>query len=136
MILARAFPDLPQSKRAALLSEIFDDVGTCDRLCTISGGHIRNLLVLLYGCLQKQDPPIDRDTLEDVITLQRDSLIKAIHTSEWDLLRQANAQKAVIGEEGYQTLLRSLFVFEYRDEQGTWFGLNPILAEAHQLKLA
>ncbi|MGB8698664.1 MAG: ATP-binding protein [Thermosynechococcaceae cyanobacterium] len=133
LILARAFPDLPAPDRDPHLAEIFDAPGTCDRLCTISGGHIRNLLVLLYGCLQKQDPPIDRDTLEDVITLQRDSLIKAIHTQEWELLRQVNAQKAVIGEEGYQILLRSLFVFEYRDEQGTWFGLNPILAEAQQL---
>lgn len=133
MILARAFPDLPQPERAALLSEIFDDVGTCDRLCTVSGGHIRNLLVLLYGCLQKQDPPIQRDTLEEVIAIQRDSLTRAIHTQEWELLHQVKAQKAVVGEEGYQILLRSLFVFEYRDDQGTWFGLNPILAEASQL---
>lgn len=46
---------------------------------------------------------------------------------------QVHAQKAVIGEEGYQTLLRSLFVFEYRDENGAWFGLNPILANAPEL---
>lgn len=134
MILARAFPNLPAPEREELLDQIFDEPSTCDRLCTISGGHVRNLLVLLYGCLQKQDPPLTRDTLEDVIALLRDSLVKAIHTDEWELLRQVNAQKAVIGEEGYQTLLRSLFVFEYRDEQGTWFGLNPILAEATQLK--
>jgi hypothetical protein len=48
-------------------------------------------------------------------------------------LHQAKAQKAVVGEEGYQILLRSLFVFESRDDQGVWFGLNPILAEASQL---
>ncbi len=89
--------------------------------------------MLLYGCLQKQDPPIDRDTLEEVIGVQRDSLVRAISANEWDLLRQVKAQRAVVGEEGYQTLLRSLFVFEYRDEDGTWFGLNPILAEAKQL---
>ena len=134
MILARAFPTLTPSEREPLIEQIFDHPDTCDRLCTISGGHVRNLLVLLYGCLQKQDPPLSRDTLEEMITLQRDSLLKAIHTEEWELLRQVNAQKAVIGEEGYQVLLRSLFVFEYRDEQGTWFGLNPILAEASQLK--
>ncbi len=54
--------------------------------------------------------------------------------NEWELLQQVKAQKAVVGEEGYQTLLRSLFVLEYLDELGTWFGLNPILAEAEQLK--
>lgn len=59
MILARAFPDLPAEERLQHLAEVFDDPTTCDRLCTVSGGHVRNLLVLLYGCLQKQDPPID-----------------------------------------------------------------------------
>jgi hypothetical protein len=134
MILARAFPDLPDQERLQYLNQIFDTPATCDRLCMISGGHIRNLLVLLYGCLQRIDPPIDRDTLEDVIAIQRDSLVRAITADEWQLLRQVKAQNAVVGEEGYQTLLRSLFVFEYRDEAGTWFGLNPILAEATQLE--
>jgi hypothetical protein len=134
MILARAFPDLPAPERQSYLSGIFDTPTTCDRLCIVSGGHIRNLLVLLIGCLQKQDPPLKRDTLEDVIAEQRDSLIRAIHADEWELLRQVKAQNAVVGEEGYQTLLRSLFVFEYRDSDGAWFGLNPILADAKQLE--
>ena len=134
MVLARAFPDLPSEERTQYLDQVFENQETSDRLCTVSGGHVRNLLVLLYGCLQKQDPPIDRDTLEEVIATQRDSLIRAITANEWELLQQVKAQKAVVGEEGYQTLLRSLFVFEYLDELGTWFGLNPILAEAEQLK--
>lgn len=133
MILARAFPDLPEAERLFHLNDVFDDPATCDRLCIVSGGHVRNLLVLLYGCLQKQDPPIDRDTLEEVIATQRDSLVRAITADEWQLLEEVKAQRAVVGEAGYQTLLRSLFVFEYRDEDGTWFGLNPILAEAKQL---
>jgi hypothetical protein len=134
MILARAFPDLPHEQRLQYLTEVFDVSETCDRLCTISGGHIRSLLVLLYGCLQRRDPPIDRDTLEDTIAIQRDSLVRAINTEEWALLHQVKAQNAVVGEESYQALLRSLFIFEYRDEDGTWFGLNPILAEAKQLQ--
>ena len=31
--------------------------------------NVRNLLVLLYGCLQKQNAPIDRNTLEEVIAV-------------------------------------------------------------------
>jgi hypothetical protein len=41
----------------------------------------------------------------------------------------------VSGEVNYQTLLRSLFVFEYQDQQGRWFGINPVLAEAKQFQL-
>lgn len=134
MISSRAFPDASAAEQDSQLSQIFDQPETCDRLCQVSGGHVRNLLVMLFGCLQKQDPPIERDTLEDVILNQRDSYIRAIDAQEWELLHQVNAQKAVVGEAGYQALLKSLFVFEYRDQKGTWFGLNPILAEAEQFQ--
>jgi hypothetical protein len=40
----------------------------------------------------------------------------------------------VKGEKEYQVLLRSMFVFEYRDEKGRWFGINPALAEAERFK--
>ena len=100
----------------------------------MSGGHPRNLLGLLYSCLQQQDPPFSRDCLEDVIRRQRDSLIRAVDDQEWELLRQVAQKRMVRGEDEYQTLLRSLFVFEYQDEQGGWFSLNPILAEAQQLQ--
>ena len=135
MVLARAFPDLPSEERAQYLDRVFENQETCDRLCIVSGGHVRNLLVLLYGCLIQQDPPIDLDTLEEVIATQRDSLVKAINTNEWELLKHVRDNpRDVVGEAAYQTLLRSLFVFEYLDELGPWFGLNPILAEAEQLK--
>lgn len=134
LVLARAFPDLPAPDRPQCLTEIFDEDSTCRRLCTISGGHIRSLLILLYGCLQKQDPPINRHTLEAVIATQQYSYVRSINTDEWELLRRVKVQQTVVGEAGYRSLLRSLLVFEYLDENGPWFGLNPILAEAQQLR--
>jgi hypothetical protein len=53
----------------------------------------------------------------------------AITPDEWELLQQVEQDKTVRGEDGYQVLLRSLFVFEYRDQQGCWFDINPILAD-------
>jgi hypothetical protein len=29
-------------------------------------------------------------------------------------------------------LLRSMFVFEYQDEQGSWFSSNPVLIETRK----
>lgn len=100
----------------------------------MSGGHVRNLLVLLYRCLQKDDPPISHDCLESVISQRRNELSLAITPDEWELLRQVAQQKTVRGEDGYQTLLRSLFVFEYRDREAYWFDINPVLAEAKELQ--
>ena len=41
---------------------------------------------------------------------------------------------AMSGDDGYETLIRSLFVYEYRDAQGSWFVVNPLLAAAKELE--
>ena len=133
MILARAFPEFSFEERLELVEKIFDAPETLDRLCQISGGHVRGLLMLLYRCLQRQDPPVTRDCLETVIKQRRNELLLAITDDEWELLRQVVQTKAIRGETNYQGLLRSLFVFEYRDAEGCWFDINPILADAKEL---
>ncbi len=129
MVLARAFPDIHPSDRLNLIAEVFDSVETLDRLCLISGGHVRDLLGLLYDCLREQDPPFERECLELVIQRHRDFRANPIDSEEWELLFQVVQQQRVRGDIEYHTLLRSLFVFEYRDHQGVWFALNPALAE-------
>jgi hypothetical protein len=135
MVLARAFPDISANDRIALISEVFDQRETLDRLCQISGGHPRNLLRLLYSGLQREDPPLSRAILEEAIREECDDLTGAISDDEWDLLFRALAQQNIQGDEDYQVLLRSLFLFEYRAPAGRWFGINPVLAEAEKYKL-
>lgn len=134
MVLARAFPELDQSDRLGRIGELFDEPETLDRLCRISGGHVRKLLVILYSCLQKEDPPISRDCLEQVIRRERDTLIRAVTDDEWELILRVAREQVVKGEIEYQTLLRSMFVFEYQDDQEAWFSINPILAEARKFQ--
>ncbi len=134
MVLARAFPDIFIDDRLSLITEVFDSIQTLDRLCMISGGHVRDLLGLLFDCLRDQDPPFDRDCVESVIQRQRDYRAKAIDPDEWDLIFEVVQQQRVGGEIGYHTLLRSLFIFEYRDRQGAWFAVNPVLAETQKFK--
>ncbi|QKQ77721.1 ATP-binding protein [Nostoc sp. TCL240-02] len=136
MVLARAFPWLGEIERLSRINEVFDSDETLDRLCRVSGGHVRNLLVLLYSCLQEDDPPIGRDCLEMVIREYRDDLVSAISDNEWALLLQVLQQRDnVKGEDEYQTLLRSMFLFEYRDVDGRWFDINPAIAESKKFKL-
>ncbi len=133
MILARAFPDVNEVGRINLISEVFDSLDTLERLCRVSGGHARNLLMLLSRCLERDDPPLSRDCVEGVIRQRRNELSLAITEDEWELLRQVAQQKSLRGEERYQILVRDMFVFEYRDSEGSWFDINPILAEASEL---
>ncbi|MBD2099412.1 P-loop NTPase fold protein [Leptolyngbya sp. FACHB-261] len=134
MVLSRAFPRVDAGERLSLCTELFDSAETLDRLCRVSGGHVRNLLGLLYGCIQQEDPPISRTVLEEVIRADRDNRTASVMDDEWELLRQVVQQQSVAGEAGHERLLRSMFVFEYRDDQGRWFGVNPILAESNRFK--
>ena len=133
MVLARAFPDLEPEQRLEQISEIFDSAETLDRLCRVSGGHVRNLLRLLNEAIKKQRGlPISGESLEAVIRAYSNDRILAVDEQEWILLDKVAQQKKVAGDKGYQTLIRSMFVYEYRDDRGSWFDINPILAEANR----
>lgn len=134
MVLARAFPDVEPIDRLQLIERVFDNPETLDRLCLISGGHVRDLLGLLFDCLREQDPPFNRECVELVIQRHRDFRANPIDTEEWELIFQVVQKQKVRGEIEYHTLLRSLFVFEYRDSLGAWFAVNPVLAETQKFK--
>lgn len=134
LVLARAFPQIEPEARLDLVTQVFDSPETLDRLCRMSGGHVRNLLGIIYTCLQEEDTPLSRNTIERAIRNYRDRLVSAITDDEWELLADVVKQQNVSGEEGHDTLLRSLFVFEYQDEQGQWFAVNPVLRETEKFQ--
>lgn len=135
MVMARAFPGVSWEQNQTLITEVFDSAETLDRLCLVSGGHLRNLLMILFRCLQQEDPPISRKCLDRVIKQRCNELSLAITPDEWEVLYEVAQDKSLRGHEKYELLLPSMFVFEYRDEDGSWFDINPILAEAKDFKL-
>jgi hypothetical protein len=134
MVMVRAFPTLKERDRWQQVNLVFDSPDTLMRLVTISGGHMRNLMRLLYGCLQKGDPPIRKATLESVIQGERDALVGLIDSQDWQRLFEAISEGDEQGSSAYNPLLRSLFLHEYRDSEGRWFGLNPVLAETQRYR--
>ena len=135
MVLTRAFPELNETQRLDAITQLFDSPDTLHRLCQVSGGHARDLLRLLNDWIKKERKiPLTRDTLEAVIRSRRNEMAMPISDDEWELLRQVRSRKKVSGDQGYQTLIRSRNVFEYRDPEGSWFDVNPILAEAPELQ--
>ncbi|NEQ96091.1 MAG: ATP-binding protein [Cyanothece sp. SIO2G6] len=144
MVLTRAFPHLVASDGetwpadnalSTRLGQVFDHANTLTRLCSISGGHVRNLLVLLRRCLEQADPPITRACLEAVIVQRSNEVNLAIQDHEWKLLCQvAQQRRDVRGEDEYQLLLESMFVLEYRQNGRLWFDINPILAETDEFQ--
>jgi hypothetical protein len=135
MVLARAFPDLDEQQRLNNITEIFDSAESLDRLCGVSGGHVRDLLRLLNTWIMEEMAlPLSRQTLEAVIRARRNEMMMPISDDEWELLRQVWQRKKVSADQEYLTLIRSRLVFEYRDRGKSWFDINPILAEAIEAK--
>ncbi|NER24491.1 MAG: ATP-binding protein [Symploca sp. SIO1C2] len=134
MVMVRAFPDESLEKLPELILEVFDTPETLDRLCSISGGHLRNLLGLLLGCVMQDDPPFSREALEVAIRDRRYYLLSSIDDDEWELLFQVMKKQTLRDDIEHNILMRSMFVFEYRDLHGQWFDINPILAESRKFQ--
>ena len=135
LVLARAFPHLEEQQRLDKITEIFDSTETLDHLCKMSGGHVRNILRILNDAIKKQKGlPISSENLNKVIQNFRNERTLAVDDQEWELLRQVAQTKKVKGDDGYQKLIRSMFVYEYRDDDGSWFNINPILKDSVELK--
>ena len=135
LVLARAFPHLEEQQRLEKITEIFDSTETLDHLCKMSGGHVRNILRILNDAIKKQKGlPISSENLNKVIQNFRNERTLAVDDKEWELLRQVVQTQKVTGDDGYQRLIRSMFVYEYRDDDGSWFDINPILKDSVELK--
>jgi nucleoside-triphosphatase THEP1 len=129
MVMARAFPGVSWEQSRNLITEVFDNPDTLEQLCRVSGGHVRSLLMLLQTCLQKTDSlPVSGECLASVIRQRRNTLRNTITDMEWNLLHQVAQEKKLTGKDNYHTLIRSMFVFEYRYQDELWFDINPILA--------
>lgn len=136
LVLARAFPELSAQKRLAKVKEIFDTQETLDYLCCISGGHVRDVLRIVNEAIMEEDKlPISRDSIDKVIKIFRNQRRKAIDDKQWELLRRVVKTQTAAGDEGYKMLIRSMFVFEYRDDEGSWFDVNPLLKDAPELNV-
>ncbi|QDL08847.1 ATP-binding protein [Brasilonema octagenarum UFV-E1] len=134
MVMARAYPDLRPDQRASNITFVFDRKATLEHLCRMSGGHVRDLLRLLNTwIMEEMSLPLSRETLDTVIRARRNEMVLPISDEEWELLRRVKQTKKVSDDLGYQKLIRSRFVFEYRDRGESWFEVNPILAEAREL---
>ena len=129
MVMARAFPNLSEGDRRLHIPQVFDTAATLDRLCKVSGGHMRSVLRYVYGCVRKQSPPLSQAVLEQVIRDERNDMLALINTDEWQLLFQAVKDRTFQGNNDYNSLLRNLFLYEYRDDRGRWVDINPVLAE-------
>ncbi|MGK7942287.1 MAG: P-loop NTPase fold protein [Crocosphaera sp.] len=128
MILKRVFPELSNEKRQDNIRAVFQSEESLTKLCLMSGGHVRDLLILLNEWIgEDMEFPLTDKSLGQVIKERRNATTRCISEEEEKMLEEVKVTQRVSDEEGYQKLIRSRFVFEYLDEEGSWYDVNPII---------
>ena len=54
---------------------------------------------------------------------------KGISEAEAAILQQVAQTQKVSDTDGYEMLIRSRYVFEYIDDDGSWYQINPVLTD-------
>ena len=57
------------------------------------------------------------------------NMAKGISEAEAAILQQVAQTQKVSDTDGYEMLIRSRYVFEYIDDDGFWYQINPVLAD-------
>jgi hypothetical protein len=101
------------------------------RLCMVSGGYLRSLMALVQAATNYLDDlPITAEAIEQVIRDIRDSYVRSIRGPyQWQLLAEVATTKQITTSGDCLQLLESLAVLEYRDSEGPWYDVNPLIRE-------
>ncbi len=123
----------PHTTYLSINTEIFDSLETFDQLCLMSGGHVRNLLLLTQDAIARTAQlPISQKAVRRAITEARNTYRQTVEHSQWGLLAEVFRSKRVVNDKKYRSLLFNRCLLEYRyldaeDEIQRWCDVHPLI---------
>jgi len=129
-------PSIGETLAQNLETEVFDSPETLEKLCLMSGGHVRLLMQMMQKALDwTDDLPISQRSVLIAIEEAKDYYRNTIFEHQWELLRQVANTKEIPNEEDnkeYPRLLASRCILEYRyyDENyklNRWHDVHPLV---------
>ena len=126
VVLTRMLMKISPERCLEHVTDIFDNLETLDLLCLSSHGHLPYLLSILYGCLQWQDLPIQIETLNQVLEMDRATRLSTVSESDRQALQKYLTQTHALTPDAID-LCRRLLLFEHHDAQGYWFS-SPFIS--------
>lgn len=122
---------------------IFDTEQTRLKLFKMTGGHVRELMLLMQTSMDWIDNlPITEAAVKRAINEARESTYNlTIDEPEWEKLAIVNQQKKITNEEGCRSLLFRRCLLEYQDiddqgEMRRWHNVHPLIEEIEEFKTA
>jgi AAA ATPase domain len=129
---------LPKLKDMILDMDIFEDMETLEQLCQISGGHVRNLVLLIQTAIKYRDAeklPITASDLRQAIRQLRKTYRTSVNEEQWALLAYVHRCKCLPNDEAHRSLLFNRCLLEYFDEEA-WHDVHPLLLDVPEFKAA
>jgi len=124
------------------LDQVFEDLDTLDHLCLMSGGHLRNLILLLRTSVERAPHlPVPRLAMLRAISELRETYNRTIADDEWVKLAEVYSRQTITNTDGCRKLLFNRCILEYRemdDQQNvvTWYDIHPVIEDIPQFRRA
>jgi AAA ATPase domain len=121
---------------------LFANPDNLDDLCLMSGGHLRNLIILMKEAIKYGDNlPISTKAVQQSISLLRNTYHATVYADEWSILASVFLSKKIQNNNEYRKLLFNRCILEYRylDTSNTircWYDVHPIIRDIDDFKLA
>jgi hypothetical protein len=132
----------PFTPTTSLETDIFASAEGLQRLCLMSGGHVRNLMLLVRSAIDHIDTlPITDKAIQRAITQARDTFRRTVEQNEWELLAKIAKTKQIDNDDEYRKLLfnRCVLQYGYFDDEGElqpWYDVHPLIQGIEQFKYA
>jgi len=129
VIAKRVNPVVPNH---ALETEIFDSPKTLEQICLMSGGHVRELLLLLRAAIKRTDKlPIPVKAVQRAITEARDTYRRSVQENQWLALAKVSHSQRILNDDLHRSLLFNRCFLEYRYLDGNeikrWYDVHPLI---------
>jgi len=123
------------------LPQVFADDRVLTDLCKISGGHVRNLMLLMKTAVRETDElPISERAVQRSISDFRNTYRKAIEEHEWSILAKVHLTKDKLNNVENNKLLFNRCILEYHDVEGKnirpWHDVHPLILEIEKFQEA
>ncbi len=131
----------PFAANLSMDTEIFDRPETRVQLCTMSGGHVREMMLLMQTSMDwTDDLPISGQAVQRAITEARNNTYRsAVDNEDWAKLAEVAVSKRIPNDDQYRDLLFRRCLLEYREvtpggEIQRWHDIHPLIKDIDEFK--
>ncbi|MEP6519376.1 ATP-binding protein [Microcoleus vaginatus] len=125
-----------------LETEWFDTRETLEKLCLMSGGHVRNLLLMLQEAINyTENLPITAKAAQRAITKARNVYSRTADKDDWSILAKVSVSRRILNDAQHRNLLFNRCILEYRyydddEEMQNWYDVHPLIKGIQEFKEA